>query len=219
MVNLYNPIVSDTELAAAPIPTDNDVTILSQALGIALKVGVSLPAAVEIIAEITPNAHLRHYLGQAKEAAQQDQGISDTFTNSQYIFAMPVFLSALVLGEGIDRLSETCLLFAEGKGIRQYALADQVGCDETTIVFSAHMALQLNQGNAVLHALRTAPDRLPFKAAIIDNVERGCFLWEALRHHSKIFGPLYIEMIRTLEADRQNQKAKLAEAFTLLTNS
>lgn len=217
-MQVYSSEVSDAECAQAKRPEWGEVGIMAKILGMGLDVGVPILSCLNVAIQTTPHPRLRRALSHARKQIQEGETLKTCF--QQYIHDVGEhFVNLTSYGEDLGALDEIWLIFAEYSYLKDGAVAKQIGRDEAVSKFTTVLADDFEAGLPWLRALRRAEDEAdsefrPIASSLVELIESGNTLYEALVAYPTLFDPLYLEMVRAAEP-----KGILAKATRYLADA
>lgn len=222
-MNRYQREVSDAEFNQAPPSSPQEWVITVQALGIAMTMGVPLLECLNAVSEITPNPRIRRALDHAYTEARHGNEWATDLLLSLGAIVDKAFIASLRRGEATGALGEVLLKYVTEQGITPRAIAQQVGRSEAVQQFTVRLVENLKKDLPILRSCRDARDEAEgeFKEAlehVINDIEGGAHLSEALGNHPAHFDSFYLNMVRAGER-RGYYNGGLEQALDLLASS
>ncbi len=189
----YSMFVTDSEVEKSPFPSQEEVVAMSQSLEILKDVGVPVLECISTVVEFTPNARLRQVLGDIYEVARSND---------------------ISLEHMLSRYPQ----FENTKLPRNY-VSNQIGRSESLMLFTKNMARNLTEAISILRSLRLSVNGTSetFREEVeklIDEVEAGSTIYEAMAKRHTIFDRMYQNMVKAGE-----MRGELLQSFEFLAQS
>lgn len=206
----YDDNISGAQLSQSPVPSPEEVAIMSRLLGALLFVGVPPLECIFIAIEVTPNLRLQKMLDGLRQVVREDDSMVRYFS-----FHLPIlghrFVAAAASGEIMGNIGGALLQYAKDENLAQGKVAHQIGRSDELILFTETMAKCLEKGNSILAAVCFCQNQVQgdFKKEIEklkDSIETGCTLTEAMAESSATFDRMYRSMIEAGERDGNEAK-------------
>jgi len=203
--------------------SEKEFCIAIKAIGVAILVGIDNCEAIRLVAEITPNAHLRAGLIHAKRYVSDKVSFSEPFglcfpgDGLNYFYKNP-FTGACNYGEHFNKLGEMLLMYAKDSGVPEHALAEQIGRDSEINIFIADMSNAFGRRSFFTgllgFAIQTREELKRVFSDIAEDMSNGKKIADAFAKHSDWFDPFFLAVIKFAE-----ENDKLPLAFQLLAEA